>query len=164
MKTNKTSLFIVPSTADKEENEMLDAVTKLTNEKSKKVLTRYPFNLTGVIVEVYNKGSARIQFDIDEKEYCYNASSTQILQEMDAGKECLVVFNHGKIDSPIIIGIIQTQKSEPLVFSSSEGIVLECGNTRIVLDVDGTLDLKALHINSQAYGPYRIKGASVKIN
>lgn len=154
----------MPSDTHKNKNEVLDTVTKLTDAQSKKELTHYPYSLTGVIIEVYNRGSAKIQFSIDDKVYSCEASSTQVLQDIDEDKECLITFNHGKIDAPIITGIIQTQKSEPLVISCEEGIILECGDTRIELDVEGTLDLKALHINSQAYGPYRIKGGSVKIN
>jgi len=164
LKTNKISLSLMPSDTEQEENEVLDTITKLTDEQKSKEPVRYPYSLTGTIIKVHNRASAQVQFAIEGEEYIYDAMTTQPLQEYDQNRECMISFNQGRIDQPVITGIIQRQEPEPLVLSSEAGVVLECGDTRIVLDVDGTLDLKALHINSQAYGPYRIKGASVKIN
>ena len=164
MKTNKIPLALIPSDTNKEENKVLDTITKLTNEQNEKELTHYAYSLTATIERVDSRATATVKFTIDKKSYTYKASSIQALQEKDEAKECLLTFNKGKIDAPIITGIIQTKENEPLVISCEEGVVLECGDTRIELDADGTLDLKALHINSQAYGPYRIKGGSVKIN
>jgi len=154
----------MPSDTNKEESKVLDTITQLTEKQNKKELTHYPYSLTARIVEVSNRATANVEFNINGEQYTCKASSTHVLQDNDEGKECLITFNQGQINTPIITGIIQTAKGEPLLLSCDEGIVLECGDTRIELDVDGTLDLKALHINSQAYGPYRIKGGSVKIN
>jgi hypothetical protein len=154
----------MPSEIVTKDNRVLDSVTQSTEKKSKHTMMHYPYTLVGKIEEVYNNGLAKVSFVIETKSYSYEAISTQPLRETHVAKECVIAFNQGDISKPIITGMIQTQKSEPLVISSEEGIILECGDTRIELDVDGTLDLKALHINSQAYGPYRIKGGSVKIN
>jgi len=154
----------MPSDTEQEENEVLDTITKLTDEQKSKEPARYPYSLTATIIKVHNRASAQVQFTMEGEEYIYDAITTHPLQDNDKNRECIISFDQGKIHLPMITGIIQTPEDEPLVLSSPEGIVLECGDTRIVLDADGTLDLKALHINSQAYGPYRIKGASVKIN
>ncbi len=154
----------MPSEIENKDPKILDNVTESTVKKSKSRIIYYPYTLVGKIEEVYNNGLAKVSFIIEEKSYSYEAISTQPLREEYDTKECVITFNQGDIKKPIITGIIQTKKSEPLVISSEEGIILECGDTRIELDIHGTLDLKALHINSQAYGPYRIKGGSVKIN
>ena len=124
----------------------------------------YAYSLVGKITKIYNRANAKVSFTIDEIKYSYDAISTEILEKKSDLQACLITFNQGKITQPIITGIIQSTHNEPLVISNDEGILLECGNTRIELGKDGTLDLNAKHINSQAYGPYRIKGASVKIN
>jgi hypothetical protein len=124
----------------------------------------YPYSLVGKIEKLYNRANAKVSFTIDEINYSYDAISTELLQDIDELQPCLITFNQGKISQPIITGIIQSIKNEPLVISSDAGILLKSGDTRIELGGDGTLDLHARHINSQAYGPYRIKGASVKIN
>ena len=129
-----------------------------------KALTHYAYSLTATIIAVTHRGVAVVEFCIEGNVYRHEASTIEALQDKHEGRECLITFNKGEIAKPVITGILQTQEEEPLVLSCEEGIVLECGETRIVLDVEGTLDLKALHINSQAYGPYRIKGGSVKIN
>jgi len=127
-------------------------------------LIPYPYSLTGTIDKIHNRATATVSFKIKNREYSYLAKSTEILHERDRAKEVLITFNEGKITQPIITGIIQTNQNEPLLLFSESAILLECGDTRIELNEDGSLNLQALHINSQAYGPYRIKGASVKIN
>lgn len=164
MKTNKTTLLPTYKDINEKDNKILDSITKLTNEQTRKELTHYAYSITATIKDVSNRSSAKVEFSIEGIKYTYDAFTTQPLKETDKTKECLVIFNQGKVNKPIITGIIQTQESEPLVLSCEDGIILECGDTRIELDIDGTLDLKAQHINSQAYGPYRIKGGSVKIN
>lgn len=164
MKTNHIPLSLMPSEIKKEDYRVLESVTKRTEQTSKNTITHYPYTLVGTIEKVYNNGLAKVSFIIEKKHYSYEAISTQPLNDTYETKECVLTFNQGDISKPIITGMIQTQESEPLVISSEEGIILECGDTRIELDVEGTLDLKARHINSQAYGSYRIKGGSVKIN
>jgi len=162
LKTNNPHVDTIIEYEKKEE--ILESITELTNREREEELTHYPYSLTGKVDEIHSRASATVTFTIEDKRYSYMAKSTEILHERDKTKEVLLTFNEGKIEQPIITGIIQTNKNEPLIFSSKEGILLECGETRIELSHEGTLDLNALHINSQAYGPYRIKGASVKIN
>lgn len=168
MKTNEVNLSFLPSsestTESNEPNRVLESVVKDTAKQARGVKKLCPYSITATLEEVHNKASAKLGFTIEGDSYVYDARSTVALHGRDEGRLCLVTFEQGDISKPIITGIIQRDEDEPLVLSSEDGIVLECGDTRIVLDVDGTLDLKAQHINSQAYGPYRIKGGSVKIN
>ena len=123
-----------------------------------------PYSLIATIEEVYSKADAKVSFSIDDVNYSYRAITTESLHCSHESKQCLLLFNQGEISKPVITGIIQSDDGEPLVLACEDGIVVECGDTSIELDINGTLNLQALHINSQAYGPYRIKGASVKIN
>ena len=130
---------------------------------SLKATINYPYNLVATIKEVFDRANAKVIFTIDEVEYSYRAITTQPLHQEDKSNECLLSFNRGKLSQPIIIGIIQSDDNRPLILSCDDGVILECGDTTIELD-GSTLNLQAPHINSQAYGPHRIKGASVKIN
>ena len=134
-----------------------------TNNIDKNIIL-YPYSLVATIEEVYNKAGAKVNFQIDGIDYNYRAISIEPLHHSYKSQQCLLLFNQGEISKPIITGIIQSDDNEPLVLSCEDGVVLECGDTTIELESNGTLNLQALHINSQAYGPYRIKGASVKIN
>ncbi len=163
MKTNKLSLSLMPSEVLKEDK-VLDSVAARTSAQAEQKSKLYPYTLVGTIEKVFNNGTAKVIFDLEEHQYGYMAITTHPLKREDENKKCVLTFNKGDISQPIITGIVQPTHTEPAVISSEEGIVLECGETRIVLDPDGTLELKARYIHSQAYGPYRIKGASVKIN
>ena len=154
----------MPSELEQEEYKILNSVAERTSIKTESKHKLYPYTLVGTLEEVYNNGAAKVTFAVGAKKYGYKAITTQALKEEDKNKECVLTFNQGDISQPIITGIVQPTHAEPMVISSEEGIVLECGDTRIVLDTEGTLELKARHIHSQAYGPYRIKGGSVKIN
>lgn len=164
MKTKNISFTLGTNNTEKKEDGILDHAIAKTSQKEENNPSPYPYSLVGEIVEVYNNGLAQVTFYLEERSYTYEALSTQALKRDDEEKSCLLTFNNGKLSSPIITGLIQSQISEPLKLSSSEGIILECGKSRIVLDPEGILDLKARHINAQAYGPFRIKGASVKLN
>lgn len=159
MKTNQLSPTSFVSEQE-EEYQTLDSIAERTDHSNKK----YSYTVVGLIEEVYNNGRAKVTFEIEKEQYSYEAMTTQALKVEDEQKEALLSFNQGELSQPIITGIIQPIYTEPMVLSSEEGIVLECGDSRIVLDPQGTLELKARHIHSQAYGPYRIKGGSVKIN
>jgi len=164
LKTKQTSLSLMEDEIVKEEHKVLDGVVNRTEEQSNRSTTLYPYPLVGRVEEIYNHGLAKVSFVIEKQTYEYEAMTTQPLNEAYEKRACMISFNQGELSQPIVTGIIQSQEAEPLVISSQEGIILECGDTRIALDEYGTLDLKAQHINSQAYGPYRIKGGSVKIN
>lgn len=117
-------------------------------------------------------GYALVTFSLNQKNYNLKAKSIVKLKLEQIGQKCLLNFNQGKINEPIIIGLLQAPLSieeqfnadAPVVIHSESGIVLQCGSSRIELTNEGTINIQGMHINSQAYGPHRIKGGSVKIN
>lgn len=133
---------------------------------------RYAYNLIGKILDYQANNQATVSFSIDGHQYQYQACSTINLGNISHQQDCVLSFNQGYLDQPIIMGVIQTesydkteeQELAPLVLKSEQGISLQCGASRIELDENGTINIQGMHINSQAYGPHRIKGGSVKIN
>ncbi len=103
---------------------------------------------------------------------CLSKSAVQARTQIkvtpqDIGRECTMAFIGGDISRPIVLGLVykhDTGNPAPVIMQSDDAIVLQSGSSRIELHADGRIDIQALYINSQAYGPHRIKGASVKIN
>jgi len=97
------------------------------------------------------------------------------------GVEVVLLFEDGSLESPIIVGVIQsgedswcevesTESSivaqvdeERLVFRAKQEIVLECGESRITLR-EGRAIIEGAYVETYARGTNRIKGAAVKIN
>jgi len=173
---------------DKQTELESDLATDVISENSKPLLDKifnqeikstpeknsnsYPNSLIGSISTFEPSGYAVVEFTIDDTIYTFEANTTVELNLDHIGGQCLIVFNQGNIEQPIITGIIQQPLSieelmdedKPVVIHSKTGILLKCGSSRIELTEDGTINIQGMHINSQAYGPHRIKGGSVKIN
>jgi len=160
-----------------EENTLLDSllgqVIKYGSEVHELKDIRYPYTLTGQLVSFDADGYAIVNFTLEGCNYHCTANATIELSTSNIDQACLILFNQGDITQPIITGLIQTpspfnnelvDEDKPLVIHSETGILLKCGSSRIELSNDGTINIQGMHINSQAYGPNRIKGGSVKIN
>jgi hypothetical protein len=97
------------------------------------------------------------------------------------GREVLVVFDAGRQDRPIIIGVLQGENDEALpatptgrnstqspeerlLIEAVTELVLKCGAGSITLRRDGKIVLRGTHLLSRASGPIRIKGGHVEIN
>jgi hypothetical protein len=97
------------------------------------------------------------------------------------GREVLVVFDGGRSDRPIIIGVLQSEgeaglataptgrtspqtPEERLLIEAVTELVLKCGAGSITLRRDGKIVLRGTHLLSRASGPIRIKGGHVEIN
>lgn len=97
------------------------------------------------------------------------------------GREVLVMFDGGRADRPIIIGVLQSEgeaalattpasrnspqsPEERLLIEAVTELVLKCGAGSITLRRDGKIVLRGTHLLSRASGPIRIKGGHVEIN
>jgi len=149
---------------DKLLNQKIVALSEQTTESQVK---RYPYSVIGGITKFDQQGYAIVHFVIEKKDYNLKTETTVALNSNAIGQKCVINFNQGNLNDPIITGLIQAPQSiddAPLVIESETAIVLQCGSSRIELSKEGTINIQGMHINSQAYGPNRIKGGSVKIN
>ena len=96
------------------------------------------------------------------------------------GREVLVVFDGGRPDRPIIVGVLRSEDEaaqtipngldspasgkERLLIEAVAELVLKCGAGSITLRRDGKIVLRGTHLLSRASGPIRIKGGHVEIN
>ncbi len=83
------------------------------------------------------------------------------------GRKCTLLFIGDNPVQPVILGLLhdnQAQTNGYRIVQAEEALILQCGAARIELHDNGRIILQGMQIDSQAYGPYRIKGASVKVN
>ena len=152
---------------------LLDSLLKQKIQPTSESRTeRYAYSLIGLLSSLDDAGYPVVAFSIEDKQFNFKANTTVKLGLEHMGQPCLLVFNQGNLEEPIITGFIQQptpidsvmRDDKPIVIHSETGIVLKCGSSRIELTEDGTINIQGMHINNQAYGPNRIKGGSVKIN
>lgn len=106
------------------------------------------------------------------------ARSTVALRREMAGAEVLVVFEGGRPEQPIILGVIQDRTPSPaqeqtvqaqvddqrLVLTAEREVVLRCGDASITLTRAGKVIIKGNYIVSRSTGYNKIKGAAIDIN
>lgn len=121
--------------------------------------------LIGVLEDFTDSGQAVVSHPLAPEQY-YEALSTQILSTSDLGKPVTLLFNQGRADQPIVVGVIQAQAlpDEPVELNYESGVVIKSGDGRMELDPDGHVSIKGVTVQNQAYSALRLKGASVKIN
>jgi hypothetical protein len=110
-----------------------------------------------------------------------SARTTATLLRRQVGSDVVVVFDHGDVRQPIIIGMLQNPRErppasapEPLVsaqvddqrveLTAEREIVLKCGEASITLTRAGKVIIKGAYILSRSSGYNKIKGAAVDIN
>lgn len=112
-----------------------------------------------------------------------SARSTVALQRKMIDIQVVVMFEDGKPEFPIILGIIQGEQSEeaallsttliPLnaqidnervVISAEREVVLRCGDASITLTRAGKVIIKGNYIISRSAGYNKIKGAAIELN
>ena len=89
------------------------------------------------------------------------------------GCEVVLLFEEGNLARPLIMGVLQTPRPEPvrteidgdkLVFTAEREIVLRCGEASITLTRAGKVLIRGTYVLSRSSGVNRVKGGSVQIN
>ncbi len=126
-----------------------------------------PATLVGRITCFRADGSVEATYDWPAGQiHTRIVQSTLALDPSAVGRECVLAFDRGEIGRPIVVGLLQPAgpAEGPLIIHAENGVVIQSGAARIELREDGEINIQGMYINSQAYGPHRIKGGSVKIN
>lgn len=111
------------------------------------------------------------------------ARTVVCLDEKQVGRTLALAFEGGRVDAPIVLGVVHDPLSdlmevdaregesreavvdgERVVFDAQREIVLRCGEASIRLQRDGKILISGTHLLSRSKGPNRVKGASVQIN
>lgn len=104
------------------------------------------------------------------------------LPESCVGRECAVLFEDGNPTRPLVMGLLLTatnpaesavyRREEPEIRVDGERVVIEanqelelrCGESVILLQRDGRIEIRGNYVTSQATATQRIRGGSVHIN
>jgi len=107
------------------------------------------------------------------------AISTVVLDAAFTGRECVLAFEDGDAQRPILMGLTQaplrsdSDVSPPvelvldrkrIVLNAGEEIALRCGKASITLTRAGKVLIRGAYLLSRSSGVNRIKGGSVQIN
>jgi hypothetical protein len=108
------------------------------------------------------------------------ARTTVDLYARHIGCRVALVFASGRLDQPIVIGVVRRADvwsfekdaqladveadGERLVVTAKEQLTLRCGGASITLTKDGKVLIEGTHISSKASSLNRIVGGSVQIN
>jgi hypothetical protein len=104
------------------------------------------------------------------------------LERKDIERLCAIQFIQGDLSKPLIMGLIHTQTSagpgeipktsevsvrrngKQVVIQADDELVLQCGESCIVMTAEGTVYIRALYIDSHALATQRLRGGSVQVN
>jgi hypothetical protein len=104
------------------------------------------------------------------------------LGKEDVGKTCAIQFIQGDLSRPLVMGIIHsamsvkppetvdntevlvTRQGKQVVIQADDELVLQCGESCIVMTAEGTVYIRALYIDSHALATQRLRGGSVQVN
>lgn len=86
------------------------------------------------------------------------------------GLRVAIGFDDGDPARPVVLGLLEPPprradgKPRTLRFESGEELILECGESKIVLRADGSITILGVKVVSRARKVNKIRGGSVQIN
>ena len=103
------------------------------------------------------------------------APTAVALRRHDIGREAVLMFENGRGDRPIVVGLLQPAGPQPdppaatldgqrLELTAEREIVLRCGEASITLTRAGKVLIRGAYVLSRSSGQNDIKGATVHIN
>ncbi|TGB74231.1 hypothetical protein CRI66_21985 [Escherichia sp. E4694] len=104
------------------------------------------------------------------------------VEKKDVGRVCAIQFIQGDLTKPVVMGFIQStsystsseiaqtdniavvRQGNRVVIKADDELVLQCGESCIVMTAEGTVYIRALYIDSHAQATHRLRGGSVQVN
>lgn len=160
-------------------------VEPVTGEAQDASASAAPARIHGVMIGVLTGFSEAGEPLVDHTENpageALVARSTVELSPADVGREVALMFEGGRPDKPLLMGLIHApqrrvsvegepvaggaeREGERLVFSAKEEIVLQCGKASITLTRSGKVLIRGAYLLTRSSGVNRIQGGSVQIN
>ena len=136
-------------------------------QDSSPTLSPYSGVVIGFIAGIASDGTPVVTWEGVENQQNYPALTQVAISAQQIGQRCTLVFEQGMLNKPVILGLLHNNETTNMgyqIIQAEDALILQCGASRIELHENGRINIQGLHIDNQAYGPYRIKGASVKVN
>lgn len=137
------------------------------------------------LIAVADSGDALIALPAGGGAALAPARSLALLRKEDVGRAVALMFENGRSDRPLVVGVIEEEPSATgrdaaddemgggpslgidghrLVLTAIREIVLRCGKGSVTITREGKILIRGTHIVTRASGVNRIKGGSVQIN
>lgn len=160
-----------------DEADALDAVLR-RSQPEPEATARVDGLLIGWITALPEAGRAMVLLP-SQAEQPLPARSLCALDDSHIGAQCALMFEGGRSDRPIVMGLLQhpvlpvsvageaelrREQDGCLRLSAREEIVLHCGQATLRLSQDGRIELRGSTVISHASGLNRVRGGSVKLN
>ncbi len=165
--------------------DLIDALTEELAEDANDAFIRGV--AVGKLFGLDGQGRPLVEFSRNPLRRPVAGRTTVALDPHHIGCEVTLMFEGGDAEKPIIVGVIQPPKAQPLngkhnghgaaqkllevkfdnerlTFSAQQEIVLRCGKASITLTRAGKIILRGKYLLSRSSGVNRIKGGSVQIN
>lgn len=140
----------------------------------------------GLIVGAIDGTSCWVTFAENPSTQAQRAGVLKHVGEVMPGHSVLLQFPCGDVTRPIVTGIVPSIESnavpsataqhalaapvtleingETLTLSAQRRITLRCGKASLVMNADGTIEIRGTELLSRASGQNAIRGASVSLN
>ena len=146
-------------------------------------------NLTsslGLVVGAIDSASCWVTFAENPSTQAQKAGVLKHVGDVIPGHSVLLQFPSGDVTRPVVMGIVPTLDAnalisttapdalaapvtleingETLTLSAQQRITLRCGKSSLVMNADGTIEIRGTELLSRASGQNAIRGASVSLN
>lgn len=143
------------------------SVTTPSRTASRQTTSELPSAVIGAIAAIEADGTPVVSWQWAEGEHVRPALSQVALAAEHIGRRCTLLFAGGDSGQPVVLGLLQEPQPNPSgyrIIHAEGALILQCGAARIELREDGRITVQGMQIDNQSYGPYRIRGASIKLN
>ncbi|HDH0829065.1 TPA: hypothetical protein PIQ33_002747 [Klebsiella oxytoca] len=159
---------------------LLEDILSHQSDKSPAFVNVIPELIVGRIISVNDSGKLQVQYTSAEKPV--TALSLGIVDQTCIGRMCTIQFICGNPSHPVVTGILSDEwftaqsqtvinqsesddlDAKRVVLKAEQELVLQCGESKIILSADGLVQIRALYIDNQAQATLRLKGGSVQVN
>ena len=145
--------------------------------------------VVGIVTGINESGLTSVAFACNSSEVPVQAKSVVQLTNRDVGRQVVLMFENGDVNSPVVLGLIQDQSNpageelsviekdeqtekipDTLIIedasklTASKGLRLECGESSVTLTSAGKIIVQGNEIVTRSTGCTRLKGLSVELN
>lgn len=135
----------------------------------------------GEVLAVLEGGAAAlVRCAASEGTPALRAASIVDLRGAHVGRRVLLMFEQGRADRPVVMGVLRGQPGWPederppevqvdadgerMVVTAREQLVLRCGKASITLTKAGKVLIEGSYLQSRSTGVNRVKGGSIQLN